>query len=174
MPDSNTPLSMQLVRPSRFQAWLFVAGCGFSSMVGAMATAISMKPATVVVRIADEHEKTEKVVEYCDSMDIHSVLPRERAQEWFARNRNGDARLVPAIVSNEYIGLKLYAIRSESIYDVMGLRNGDTIHRVAGVSLTSPDAFGHVRQIVRADDLESISIVLNRRGCPASLTATLL
>ncbi len=165
---------MQLIRPNKFQAWLFVAGCGLSSMVGAIATTISMKPATVIVRIADEYETSEDIVEHCDSMEIHSILPRERVREWFARNERNDARLVPTIVNDEFVGLKLYAIRSESIYDVMGLKNGDTIHRVEGVSLASPDAFGHVRQKLRSGDLESISITLTRRGCSASLNAALL
>lgn len=49
------------------------------------------------------------------------------------------ARIVPNIVMGEIKGYKIFAIKPGSIYDKIGLRNGDVIERINGIELKTPE-----------------------------------
>ena len=49
------------------------------------------------------------------------------------------ARIVPSVKGGKPNGFKLYAIRPGSLYTLIGLQNGDTIHAINGHAMTTPD-----------------------------------
>jgi len=50
------------------------------------------------------------------------------------------ARIVPNIVAGEIKGYKIFAIKPGSIYDKIGIQNGDIIERINGMELTTPES----------------------------------
>jgi len=77
------------------------------------------------------------------------------------------ARIVPSIKNGKPNGFKLYAIRPSSVYAMFGLYNGDTIHRINGFDLTSPDKALEVYTKLR--DAKNLQVDLTRRGKPVTL-----
>jgi general secretion pathway protein C len=77
------------------------------------------------------------------------------------------ARIVPSVKDGQPNGFKLYAIRPNSVYAKLGLRNGDTISSVNGFDLSSPDKALEVYTKVREASNLSVSVV--RRGKPTTL-----
>ena len=49
------------------------------------------------------------------------------------------ARVVPSTKDGKPNGFKLYAIRPGSMYDLIGLKNGDTVHSINGLEMSTPD-----------------------------------
>jgi len=72
------------------------------------------------------------------------------------------ARIVPSFENGEANGFKLFAIRPGSIYSLMGLRNGDIVHKINGYDLTSPDKALEVYQKLR--DAKEMKLDISRRG----------
>lgn len=72
------------------------------------------------------------------------------------------ARLVPSFIDGVARGFKLFAIRPDSIYARLGLKNGDILQRVNGFTLDSPtqalEAYNHLRSSSR------IELEVNRNG----------
>ncbi len=50
------------------------------------------------------------------------------------------ARIVPNIIAGEIKGYKIFAIKPGSIYDKIGIQNGDVIERINGMELTTPES----------------------------------
>ncbi|MBK9035912.1 MAG: hypothetical protein IPL61_32460 [Myxococcales bacterium] len=77
------------------------------------------------------------------------------------------ARMIPAVSDGRPIGIKLFAVRPQSIVAALGLANGDTLRAINGVALISADnalvAYGRVRAV------ERIALELTRRGRPMTL-----
>ncbi len=69
------------------------------------------------------------------------------------------ARIVP---SRKHNGFKIYRIKSSSIYRKIGLKNGDIIQSINGISLSSPDKALMAYQRLRNADRLDLDIV--RRG----------
>ncbi len=61
-----------------------------------------------------------------------------------------------------YDGYRLSAIRRHSPLDLLGIMNGDVIHKVAGVAVTSPEEAQEA--LAAAQAAESFDVVLSRRG----------
>lgn len=59
------------------------------------------------------------------------------------------ARIIPVMGDGAPMGIRLYAVRPSSVYAAMGLRNGDTILTVDGLSIIHVDAALEVYQSVR-------------------------
>jgi type II secretory pathway component PulC len=78
------------------------------------------------------------------------------------------ARLVPAVRNGKGIGFKIYAIRPGSIYDQMGIKNGDTVTHINGYAITSPARALMIYTKVRS--ATRLTITLRRVG--KSLTFT--
>jgi general secretion pathway protein C len=73
-----------------------------------------------------------------------------------------DARIVPAVHHGAFSGVKLYAIRPGSPLATIGLQNGDTVHAINDVPVTSADAALALYQRRRA--LDHVDLDLERRG----------
>jgi general secretion pathway protein C len=72
------------------------------------------------------------------------------------------ARIVPNVVDGKSNGFKLYAIRPNSIYGVIGLQNGDTVHSINGYDMSSPDKALEVYTKLR--HASHLSLTMTRRG----------
>lgn len=77
------------------------------------------------------------------------------------------ARIVPSVQDGKPNGFKLYAIRPNSVYSKIGLRNGDTISAINGFELTTPDKALEVYTKVREASNLSVSVI--RRGKPETM-----
>jgi len=80
------------------------------------------------------------------------------------------ARVRPHTKDGKTDGFKLFAIRPNSLYAKLGLKNGDTIHSVNGMELNSMDAALRVYSKLRT--ATSLSVNATRRGKPVSLNYT--
>jgi hypothetical protein len=76
-------------------------------------------------------------------------------------------RVVPSIKNGKPNGFKLYAIRPASVYALLGFQNGDTIHRINGHDISTPDKALEV--YTRLRDATAIELDLSRRGKPVKL-----
>lgn len=72
------------------------------------------------------------------------------------------SRIVPSIKSGKANGFKIYAIRPNSIYARLGIRNGDTIHSINGKGLTSIDKGLEIYSELKT--ASSLSVAITRRG----------
>ena len=78
------------------------------------------------------------------------------------------ARAVPSFINGTPRGFKLFAIRPDSLFARIGMKNGDALQRVNGFTLDSPtsalEAFNHLRGSSR------IELELERDGQPVRKT----
>ncbi|MFH1130845.1 MAG: type II secretion system protein GspC [Pseudomonadota bacterium] len=72
------------------------------------------------------------------------------------------ARIVPSTVNGTPNGFKLFAIRPGSIYSLIGMRNGDTVHAVNDRPITTPDKALEIYTKVR--NASHLSINFTRSG----------
>jgi general secretion pathway protein C len=72
------------------------------------------------------------------------------------------ARIVPSFKNGESNGFKLFAIRPGSLYNKIGIQNGDIIHKINGFSMNSPDRALEVYQKLKT--ARSIDVEMTRRG----------
>lgn len=78
------------------------------------------------------------------------------------------ARIVPSVKNGNANGFKLYAIRPSSLYAKLGLHNGDTIHSLNGMDVTTPDKALEAYDAVRG--APRVTLEVTRRGKPVTLT----
>lgn len=99
--------------------------------------------------------------------DTQVEAPRKTVDALFAFNLRG-ARVVPSIKNGVPNGIKLYAIRPNSLYSAAGLSNGDTITAINGQETPSIDkvieAYGKVKTAPR------LTLDIIRRGKDMTLT----
>lgn len=72
------------------------------------------------------------------------------------------ARIVPSFKNGRAHGFKIFAIRPQSLYAVIGLQNGDTVVKINGHAITTPDQALAVYTKLRT--ARKISVELLRRG----------
>ena len=72
------------------------------------------------------------------------------------------ARFVPSIKDGKPNGFKLYAIRPNSIFGLIGLQNGDTVKAINGLDMSSPDKALEIYTKLR--NASHLSVNLERRG----------
>ena len=72
------------------------------------------------------------------------------------------ARIVPAFKDGQAQGFKLFSIRPDSIYNKIGIQNGDVIRRINGNDLNSPEKALEI--YTRLKDASRIDIELERNG----------
>jgi type II secretion system protein C len=130
---------------------------------------------------------------FCCRQDVSRLRVRRRKDAWPSRRASGfwfisrpnrwsgfrkllaepdclvrQARIVPSIKNGKPRGFKLYAIRSESLYSRLGLKNGDLILKLNGHEMTTPDkaleAFASLKMA------KTIAVELERRGKPRNHT----
>lgn len=74
------------------------------------------------------------------------------------------ARVVPSYKNGKPNGFKMFSIKKGSIYDKIGLQNGDVIQRINGYDMNSPDRALEIFAKLR--DATSLAIEVQRRGDP--------
>jgi general secretion pathway protein C len=80
----------------------------------------------------------------------------------------GTVRVVPNFVSGKANGFKLFALHEGSGFARMGLCNGDVVHSVGGLDLTSPERALEVYS--RVKEAAHLELAVTRRGTPLTLT----
>ena len=79
-------------------------------------------------------------------------------------------RAVPFLKDGKGIGFRIFNIRSGSVFERMGLKNGDVVQSVNGIELTTPSkAIGLLEDMQTAGE---IKIDLLRAGAPRSMSYT--
>ena len=81
------------------------------------------------------------------------------------------ARFLPSVKDGRPNGFKLYAIRPNSIFDKIGLQNGDTIKAINGNEMTTPDAALGLYSKLRS--ASHLSAQVDRRGATVTLDYTI-
>jgi type II secretion system protein C len=77
-------------------------------------------------------------------------------------------RAVPYLRDGASLGFRVFNIRPESLFERMGLKNGDVIQSVNGIELSSPSqALGLLNSVASADELQ---VNLLRNNQPNTLT----
>ncbi len=84
-------------------------------------------------------------------------------QAWFMRS----ARIVPDHHNGNVDGLRVFGIRAGSLLHVLGLRNGDTLRRVAGLPVYAPDQA--LEAYVRVRDASVVEVEIEREGKPVTI-----
>ena len=74
------------------------------------------------------------------------------------------ARIVPSVRNGHPNGFKLYAIRPGSLYAVLGFFNGDTVHAINSMAVTTPDKALEV--YIKVRNAKKLTIQFSRRGRP--------
>jgi len=77
------------------------------------------------------------------------------------------ARIVPHLRDGKTDGFKIYNIKSNSLFRKIGLKNGDIIHRINGMEVSSPEQGLQVFETLRNE--RDIAIDITRRGSRESL-----
>lgn len=77
------------------------------------------------------------------------------------------ARVVPNLVDGEVTGYKIFAIKRGSLYEKIGLKNGDIIENINGIDISSPEKALQLFQDLRNES--RFVVELTRRGKPMSL-----
>ncbi len=72
------------------------------------------------------------------------------------------ARIVPSITASGVRGVRIYAIRPGSLFEALGLRNGDTLMTIDGHSLVDGEL--PVAQYEPIPDRDFVDLQLDRRG----------
>ena len=78
------------------------------------------------------------------------------------------ARFVPRFHCGGMTGIRVYAVRPASLLARLGLRNGDTLQRINGVELSSPDQALRLYSALHV--ARHITLELERNGRPLVLT----
>ncbi|MCC6995406.1 MAG: PDZ domain-containing protein [Deltaproteobacteria bacterium] len=81
------------------------------------------------------------------------------------------ARIVPSMKNGFPNGIKLYAVRPNSIYAAAGLQNGDTITSVNGDALTSADSALAI--YTKLKTASKVRVQITRRGAEVTLVYTI-
>jgi general secretion pathway protein C len=81
------------------------------------------------------------------------------------------ARVVPAVKNGQADGFKLYAIRPNSVYSKLGFSNGDTLHSINNMELTSADKA--LEMYTKLKDSNSLTVEITRRGKPVNINYTI-
>lgn len=78
------------------------------------------------------------------------------------------ARVVPNFTKGKINGYKIFAIKSGSVFDQIGIKNGDIIHNVNGVSVDTPEKALQLFQQLRAET--DFKIEVERSGAMRPLS----
>ena len=81
-------------------------------------------------------------------------------------------RVVPHDVAGELVGIRLEGVRADSTPSRLGLRDGDELVSVNGVSVSEPDSVLRAYETIRSST--SAELVILRRGRRVVLRYTIL
>ncbi len=77
-------------------------------------------------------------------------------------------RIVPSVKHGKTDGLRVFAIRDNSLWSRVGLQNGDTVHRINDMVMGDPESALEVYAKVRK--APTLKIEMTRKGKPLTLT----
>jgi general secretion pathway protein C len=91
-------------------------------------------------------------------------VEREALEGWFENPAcmMRQARIVPYFKDGKPAGFKLFAIRPNTLYSKLGLKNGDVVLTLNGVELASPDNALQAYQGLK--DAKVVNMEILRRG----------
>lgn len=78
------------------------------------------------------------------------------------------ARVAPIIDNGKTTGFKIFEIKPNSLYEKIGLSNGDVVQRINGVEIDDPNKFFQTYQNLK--DEKSISVDIVRNGVKQTLS----
>ena len=78
------------------------------------------------------------------------------------------ARIVPSFKNGKPNGFKLFSIKPNSIFQKIGMQNGDVLQKVNGYEINSPEKALELYQKLK--DSGTISVDLMRRGKPRAMS----
>jgi len=120
------------------------------------------KPATVasgpVVGGIEKRSDTEFVI---DRSEIDKAM--ENLNQLFTQ-----MRAVPHVQDGKAAGFRLFAIRADSVFEKLGLKNGDVVSKINGNDLTDPARAMSLIQELRAEG--RITLDVNRNRQPTTMT----
>lgn len=130
----------------------------------AMATVLQVIPPTPLASVVPE-PLSPSIAVLGEVRELSRAFLEQQAESasYLARN----VRIVPHLTNGRPDGFKLYAIHPGSIFSQLGFRNGDTILRINGLELSSPDRCLAVYSQLRA--VERIIVELERNRAPFRL-----
>lgn len=101
--------------------------------------------------------------------ETHYVIRRDLIEGFFADPTpySRQVRVVPAIEDGNAIGFKLYAVRPSSIFARLGLRNGDLVQAINGMSVENVEKLLQAYQ--QLQQASRIELDITRRGKPVQL-----
>ena len=79
-------------------------------------------------------------------------------------------RATPFLQNGKSIGFRLFNVRKGSIFERMGIKNGDVVREVNGTVVDSPAAASGLLDVIRT--AENLELRLLRQGKPVSLSYT--
>ena len=79
-------------------------------------------------------------------------------------------RATPFLQNGKAIGFRLFNVRKGSIFERMGIKNGDVVQEVNGTVIDSPAAASGLLDVIRT--AENLELRLLRQGKPLSLSYT--
>lgn len=105
--------------------------------------------------------------------DNNYVIPRDEIDKQLS-NLNAiatQARIVPSFKNGQANGFKVFSIRPNSLYQKIGVQNGDVIRRINGFEINSPEKALEVYSKLK--ESSRIEIELERRGKPVTKNYTI-
>jgi general secretion pathway protein C len=78
------------------------------------------------------------------------------------------ARIVPLQVGDQVVGVKVFGIRKDSLFDELGLQNGDLVRAVDGKSLANPQVALDVAEYLPT--AKRVSLAITRAGTDMVIT----
>jgi type II secretory pathway component GspD/PulD (secretin) len=76
-------------------------------------------------------------------------------------NLSSQARILPEYADGEMVGLQINAIRPGSLFEAIGIQNGDVITQLNGISIDDPENSAKI--LAEFSEAESFSVVLTRK-----------
>ncbi|MBN1960890.1 MAG: hypothetical protein JW841_08080 [Deltaproteobacteria bacterium] len=162
-----------------------------TNKIGGDDTLVSIEDRAVVVQRRDHYERcyaegeeasasktpsissTGVIEQESSNPEITGVIKRSDTEYTIERNEVDkamnnlsqvatQARIVPNFKNGKANGFKLFSIKPGSIYEKIGLINGDVIQKINGYEMSSPDKALEIYQKLK--EASSVSIELQRRG----------
>jgi general secretion pathway protein C len=76
-------------------------------------------------------------------------------------------RMIPRKRHGQYAGLKLYRIRRNSLFDILGFNNGDMVRTINGFDISKPEAA--LKAFTKLRHANHITVALERRRRPMTI-----
>jgi type II secretory pathway component GspD/PulD (secretin) len=101
--------------------------------------------------------------------DFSYKVEREAIEGWFENPAcmMRQARIIPYMQDDKPAGFKIYAIRPNTLYSRLGLKNGDVVLRINEVELTDP--LRAMQVIEKLREAKTVTVEIARRGKPKTL-----